>query len=529
MSKFLTLFKVNLLSLFGINKKLYGGKKGKLIGTVLLGVLIMGLSFLYSMAFIEGMKFQQAMTGKEINSVVHTFIVVAALITFIFSFYSVANLIYGAQDYDMLAAMPVKKHQIVFSKLLATLVGDIILTLLIVIPAIFAEQLYLKNLNFLIVVSYLLCAFVCPFLPIAVATLVGALFTIITAKIRFKNLFKTILYLLVIASVVPLYFTDDFLFVMQIMDKIYFIKPILDRAMDNVWYLLAFVGINVGAFVLVVLFVSLSYHRVNSLIKSGATKTKFKMRKIKGSSPLRALVKHDLKRLFTCPIYLVNAIGGVFVAIVIIVPFFIVASKTGEEVISILGPFVSLFVPAFFVLFTCLAPTTACSISVEGNTFWQLKTLPVKASQILNSKLIINLIFYIPLNIIISVAIGILFKMQFIIVLLIAFCGITVALFASITGLYLNLKLPLMDWTNVQKPVKQGGSVGLMVLVTMLLMILLGAGGYAVGFVDQGFFSFLYSLTANQYVLLVTVLLLVVTTVLYVLMMKNSQKLIDKI
>ena len=67
MSKFLTLFKVNLLSLFGLNKKLYGGKKGKLIGMVLLGVLIMGLSFLYSMLFIEGMKFQQAMTGTEIN------------------------------------------------------------------------------------------------------------------------------------------------------------------------------------------------------------------------------------------------------------------------------------------------------------------------------------------------------------------------------------------------------------------------------------------------------------------------------
>ena len=135
MNSFWLLFKVNLLSLVNFNgkrKKSVKVQATKLSAVAIVFALIVGgLGAMYSFIFAEVLK----LTG-DIIQLVPTMIGLSALLCFVFSFYAVANLLYGFKDYDFLASLPVKRLSIVLSKLSAMFLVNVAFALLITIPAL---------------------------------------------------------------------------------------------------------------------------------------------------------------------------------------------------------------------------------------------------------------------------------------------------------------------------------------------------------------------------------------------------------
>ena len=221
MDKFFTLYKVNLSSLFGLNKKLYG-KKGLLkglLGLLALVVLIAGISAFYAWTFAD--------MEEDVASL---FIYFAAVATFMFSFYATSSQLFGTQDYHLLASMPIKKHQVVFAKLASIVTANAIISLLIVVPAMFVQQEIYQNIYLVDGVRYIICALFTCFMPIALSTFVGAFFTLITARLKRKNLILTILYL---ALFVAFYFVPETYNanLIDFIEKIYFLS--LDEGRDE--------------------------------------------------------------------------------------------------------------------------------------------------------------------------------------------------------------------------------------------------------------------------------------------------------
>ena len=204
MSKFFTLYKVNLSSLFGLNKKLHS-KKGLLkglLGLLALVALIVGLSAFDAWSFLNVF----ILFGDENPDVVVMFIAFASLATFMFSFYATSSQLFGAHDYELLASMPIKKHQVIFAKLASIVTANVIISLLIVIPAMVVQQTMCHNIYPIEWVLYIICALFACFLPITLATFVGTLFTLLTARLKRKNLVLILLYL---SLFVVLYFVPE--------------------------------------------------------------------------------------------------------------------------------------------------------------------------------------------------------------------------------------------------------------------------------------------------------------------------------
>ena len=136
MSNFLLLLKIQFLSVFGINK-IANKKKGRaqgLMGLFGVGLLfaagIVAIAYLYSKMFAE-MYIIYGLTEKFLPSV----FALCSIICLIFSFYSSSGNIYSAKDYELLSAMPIKKHVVVLSKLMFTYIADLLFAILVLVPA----------------------------------------------------------------------------------------------------------------------------------------------------------------------------------------------------------------------------------------------------------------------------------------------------------------------------------------------------------------------------------------------------------
>ena len=108
---------------------------------------------------------------------------------------------------------------------------------------------------------------------------------------------------------------------------------------------------------------------------------------------------------------------------------------------------------------------SCCSISLEGRYLWILKSTPVSTNKILLSKSLVNIVIFVPVQLITSLCLAIVFEASAIDFILFLILPMLSNLILSFGGTYINLLLPKLTWENEAQVVKQGMSV----LVTMLI------------------------------------------------------------
>jgi ABC-2 type transport system permease protein len=105
-----------------------------------------------------------------------------------------------------------------------------------------------------------------------------------------------------------------------------------------------------------------------------------------------------------------------------------------------------------------MGATTASSISMEGKSIWIIKSLPVSARDWLTSKLMVSLVMAVPCILISSTMIVIGLKPTVFNALWIYLIPLSYAVAFGIFGLWLNIRMPRLDWKNEAEVVKQGGA-----------------------------------------------------------------------
>ncbi len=119
---------------------------------------------------------------------------------------------------------------------------------------------------------------------------------------------------------------------------------------------------------------------------------------------------------------------------------------------------------------------TATSISMEGKNWWILKSLPLTAKSILDAKILMNLLLFLPFYILSELFTFLALRPGIVGFIWLLLIPAELILFSCVYGIVVNLHFPVLEWENEVSVVKQSVSAMLGGMGGFILAIL-GAVG----------------------------------------------------
>lgn len=477
------LIKVELCNLYGFNQFRHlkdKKEKSKKRAMMLVWLIVIAVACLYMGNLAYGL----AMIGMP-DLIPAYLIVFASMIILFFGIFKAGSVIFSKNGYDILCAMPLKKEHIVISRFMRMYVENLGLTCVVVIPGIFVYILMTTPGVFF----YLMCA-VCllfvPFIPVTIATVIGALVTAISSRMKHKQIVGAVLSIL---SCLAIFWFSSHMSKMEeeitvdqiknlsrvvydLLQKVYAPAVWMGDAMlqKNMFPLLSCMVVSGAVFFLMVYLIGKNFTRVIGRLHGTFAKHEYKITAMKHNGLLSALIKKEAKRYFSSSIYLTNTIIGMVMGVVASVALFFpdLGKSMAEFPVSV--ELVNLFPFIAGAIFTML-PTTAASVSLEGKNWWITQTLPLRTKDVFNAKVLLNLILICPFYVVSVVLQIIALKPDLLQLLGIIVIPVCVAVFNVIFGLTLNLKFPKFNWENEVVIVKQSAPTVLASLLSVLVAV----------------------------------------------------------
>jgi len=424
-------------------------------------------------------------------------IMVVSLIILLFSIFKAGDIIFQKNSYDILVSLPVRNSTIVISRFVRLYVENILLSLIVMLPAMVVFGIMEKPSGSFYVIGMITVLFI-PLVPITISVFVGALIKAISSRSRHKNLVSVLLSVALVTGLmvggmslsvsvenIDINELENLLNVMlDVINRIYPPALWLGNAMLAGDFVACFGCVCAGMVVLclVIGVVSANYTRICHGIFSTSARHDYQMEDLKSCHMLGALYKREFKRYFASSVYVTNTIISPLMGILFAGAMLFITSEQLETTVAdfyaqsgLLLQIRSMLPMALATVF-CMMPITAVSISMEGKQWWIIKTLPISAKHLLDSKLLMNLSILAPCCgiSVIMVAIGQkVTPVEFVWLLLVPFLSM---LFSCVFGQTVNLKLPVFDWENEVSVVKQSASMLVGGLVPFLVMLILTFG-----------------------------------------------------
>ena len=379
--------------------------------------------------------------------------------------------LYEAKDNELLLSMPIAPRAILASRMASLWLLNLIFGLVVAIPAVLAwtQAAAMPALGW---VSMVLLLPALDFFSLAVTSLLEWGLSLIGSRLRHRSLAT------VIGSVVFLgaYFAVIFRmngYIEQLAQNGAAIAGTLSgakllvwlgRAMaqgsapDLLWSLLALLL----PFAVMYWILDRSFLRIVTT-KRGAAKIRYEEKTLETSSPDRALVRREFRRLWASPTYLLNA--GMGMLFLLAGAAALVIRRAAILELAAQLPELAASVPVFLLLAICgmLGTTlfTASSVSLEGKSLWILQSMPVSGCQVLLSKLRMADLLTLPVAAIAGICCACVTDRA----PLVLAAGVLFARFVNLLGLREGVAHAKLDWTNEAQAVKQGWAT----MLTMLL------------------------------------------------------------
>lgn len=520
---------VYLKSMLSMNRLRYSKKSSDrrkrtfmLAGSPLVLLLLMAIAGVYCVAMAVAL---QATGGLEAMPV--TMFTLSGAFTLFSCIYKGGEMLLGFKDYDLQVAMPVSLTEIAVSRLIIQYITSMLMVLLIMIPAggVYA---YFASPDWTFYPMYIVSMLALPLLPAVIGSVIGALISRLAAmfrKSRYVNLiftfavFGAYLYLVFsLSSDSGEAFGRIATTVSSSVTRVYpparlFAGVLAGSFSDFAIFTLG----SLAAFLLVAVFFTKNIRTLHDRVMAKVAHRKFKMKTLRVSSPLKSLYKREFSRYFASTIYVMNTAFGTVMAVILAVAALIAGRETvlglfpeqnGVSMIDLLTGIMP-FALGFLASSCC---TTGSSISLEGRQVWITQSLPVRAMDVFNSKMLVNMAVMAPSVIIAPAAMCYIFTPDLLTALSWFIVPIAYGLAICVFGLWLNLRSHRFDWKNETQIVKQSMAAGVPIFVAMLLSF---GGGIAAS-------------AAGEYALLTTyglaLLSLAIAAAFYFTVRKNAEK-----
>ncbi len=464
-----------------------------------------GLTWLY-FAFMGGMAFALGMIG---------------------SIFMAKSRLYEAKDNDLLLSMPISPWAVLFSRMVGLYAYTLLFEALVFLPALIA---YFVGVGFSALLLFLgvLCLLLMPLGTLALCCLLGWLLALLAAKLPAKNILTTVCALLFMVGYFFLYSKlNEYLgyvianggVVAEKVKTLLFPLWKLGQACEGNWgaFGLYFL-LSVLPFVLVYLLLSKTYLRL-ATANRGEKKVKYKSKESKQGSPFKALLKKEAMRFTKNPMIALNAMLGT--AFLVILPFVILFSADVKTLLLMLGgkEIAAMLVAAILCMTLSMNMVSACAVSLEGESLWVVRSLPVPTEQVLLAKAGFHFLTTAIPSLFASVFIGIVLRLGVGYTVGVAILSTLFAACGAFFGVLVNLKMPNLRWTNELVAVKQSFSTILTMFAEWGILLLL-VGGY---------FLFGQHLFAGGYLLVCIALLAATDGLLWVWLCRRGVKIFENL
>lgn len=466
MNKFISLTKIQVkdfLSKYQSGANLKNNALGKFLLLFIL-VLLLLPSITFSTTtfnFFASIKQPElVITSMYVSSV---FLMLFMAIPFVISTF------FYAKDMKFLSSLPIREDLLVFSKLSTVYVYLLIISVLMIGPAIF---IYGLNIGFNVTLIFfgLLALLLTPILPLLISSVLVLLVTRFISNSNNRNILAILGNLLLIVVIIvfqlgfnrfisnPEYLEKIFnnqdgllaLIGLRFPPSIWLTKMVLGSFFDTIY----FIGINVLLVLFLQALAKVFYRRALLAFNQESSFIRGKIYYRKRSKGWQ-MIKRHLLIILKKPTFFLNT----FLLLIFPVVLFVALALTGEVSLEILSsaqmsPFLILIFTGIISSPATFANISATAITREGSSFWELKALPVSVQDNLKYRVMTTLILnFFGSVLMLLIALFILPVTWEIVFLGSIFC-ITLTLFLATLDIIINIYRPLLNWTNPTAAVK---------------------------------------------------------------------------
>ncbi len=480
-NKYKLLLKMQLYSLFGINRLLHSHNKKEKNRTLIIGIA--GFTIIGILVYLSGYICSVFANAGLVQAIPTLIIVIYSLIVLLLTFLKSSGALVGLKDYDMVMSLPVNNISVILSRLTMLYIMNLIIGMIAMIPAI---VVYGTNTSvaigdfFVLVITLLLT----PVIPMLIALTIGIIIAAVSSKSKHNNILA--LLFSIIGILLFVYVSSK----MQTMDttQIVDISTMLINRFNQFYPPASLVSkallhsdwVSLGIFILssfiaLIAFaaiVSHFYKQLNTKAFSHHAGKDFRLGDLSVSSPLIALYKRELARFFSCTIYALNSCIIIILLLVISIMSVFYLPDVITQQLEALGimSVLETVIPLVISVLVCICCTTSASLSLEGKSRWIMCSVPVKTITVFNSKILVNLTVILPILWVSLVLLRIAFSLTVIQTIFLFITPTIYALFISVIGMLLNVKYPRYDWTSEYYAVK-GGAISVLVTVGVGLVL----------------------------------------------------------
>jgi len=526
MKKLLSLIKATLssdMSLFKIKSK--SDKKTSKIGFLIFITVLIFIS-IYSYAEM----FMEPLSNVHLEYVLLTiFIVLTAILTLSEGVYKASSLIFNCKDDNLLLSLPIKKSTVIFIRIFKFYLFELLYNSLFLAPAMVSYAVHVPVGTSYWVVS-IIALLLLPIIPIIISCLIGGFISKASSRFKGKNIAQIILITIFLLLIMYVSFNLKNILntlatnassINDLISKLYYPAGAYVKLVTNfnIIELLLFIMIHVVLFIIMIMILSSVYFSINSKTKEVIVSKDSSDYIIKTNTKTISLIKKEFNRFINSPVFVTNAAFGLILhvaaCILICFKFDDLQGMLSQNQIPLTIEQVRSYIPLVCFGLTCMASLmssiTSSMISLEGKSFIILKSLPIKPSRIIMSKVLTAIIIMIPLILIGNIILFVRFNFSVIEILLLTIASILLPLVAETIGILVNLKYPKMEYENDTEVVKQSISTTIAVFLGIFLTCL-------------SVFLIVKGVIANMNIDIILLLGVLVYTLLFIILMIYMNK-----
>lgn len=420
------------------------------------------------------------------DAVVPLLAAAVSAVVLVVSVFRAGPALFDLRRYEQEAALPVRPAAIVVSRFASMLASGAGLALLFLLPGAAVYGAMLRP-AWPFYPLMLLGALLLPLLPTAAAMLLGALVYGVAARMRRKNAAAAVLSLLLVLTmlVAPVLLTGS---AEPDLSALAALLAALGSQVGKAyppaaWFADGVVSLHPGsyglfaggslfAFLLVALLIGRWYQSICTRLGSHAAARRFVLAPQRRRTVLAALYRRELSRYLASSVYVTNTLVGYLLCVLLSAAVLFAGLPAITAQLPLPPERVRALLPFVLAAPCALSPTTACAVSIEGRQWWLIRSLPVSDAAVLSAKLLVGLTVALPCYALAELLLCIALRPAAAELPALLLLPLAYILFSTALGLFLNLRMPVLDWESETAAVKQGRALLFTMLLGMLSVLL---------------------------------------------------------
>ena len=393
--------------------------------------------------------------------------------------------LYLAKDNDLLLSMPIPVRHIITARLLNVFLLGTMYAATAFVPALIVYWC-VAGLTAARVVCGVLMFLIVSAIVLILSCLLGWVVAKISLKLKNKSFISVFISLVFVGAYYFFYFRASGM----IQNMIAHAQEYGEQMKGTAHVLYRFGCIGEGDWLAAAMFLAVTlalaalvWRLLSRTFLSITTDTKKKKKKHYVEKPVRekslfgALLSKEFSRLTASANYMLNCCLGVL----LIPALGVLILVKGPEVFSVLERVFSampdapaVLVSAMVCMLASMVDPAAPSVSLEGKSLWICQSLPVSSKVVLRAKEGMQLILTMVPMAFTGLCAALVLPGSPALKVLMAVTPLAYAAFTATFGLLVGVKMPLMNWTDETAPIKQSGSVVIVLFGGMGVSLALG-------------------------------------------------------